>query len=297
MSKLLRKALRAVGYDLVRVPPRRPSVTTPAWSLDPVPVSSVWPLPRVPGGPSDAEIRAAFDRFELWHYAYELEGGLSFPARHREPGLATDDPRRPHQRFAHFMPYLMAAQGGSLRGKRVLDIACNSGFWSLQCALLGAEVVGFDARPELIEQANLLKSLTGLENVEFRTLDFWEMTPEALGRTFDVVLFVGVLYHLPKPLEALERALAMCDGHLVLDTAVYTADAPLIQLRWEEPYDIRAAHRAGVVAFPTKRSVELMLRHLRVGRAMEVPIRGRELPPAYLSGGRASWLIDCGSAS
>jgi 23S rRNA G2069 N7-methylase RlmK/C1962 C5-methylase RlmI len=36
------------------------------------------------------------------------------------------------------MPYVVQSQGGALEGKRVLDIACNSGFWSIQCALLGA---------------------------------------------------------------------------------------------------------------------------------------------------------------
>ena len=65
------------------------------------------------------------------------------------------------------MPYLMEAERGSLKGKRVLDIACNSGFWSVQCALLGAEVVGFDARPGLIEQANLIKRIVGVDQVEF----------------------------------------------------------------------------------------------------------------------------------
>jgi predicted RNA methylase len=64
----------------------------------------------------------------------------------------------PLQRFTHFMPSLVAAAGGSLAGKRVLDIACNAGFWSIQCALLGAaEVVGFDTRPELVEQAQVLR--------------------------------------------------------------------------------------------------------------------------------------------
>jgi len=107
------------------------------------------------------------------------------------------------------MPYLVQAGGGTLRGKRVLDIACNSGFWSIQCALLGADVVGFDARSELIEQASLLKRVTGLANVEFKVLEFWRMRPEHLGGQFDIVLNLGFLYHVPKPLEALELTIGM----------------------------------------------------------------------------------------
>lgn len=293
VKKLLRKILRTWGYDLFRVEPRSPPPGGPEWVVEPKTVTPVWPLPRAPGGPSAEEIREAFDRFELWHYAYELEGGLSFAARHREPGVATDDARRPLQRFRHFMPYLLSAQGGSLRGKTVLDIACNSGFWSLQCALLGAEVTGFDSRPELIEQANLLKSITGLDNVEFRTMNFWDIDRTLQGRTFDVVLCLGILYHLPKPLQALELALTLCNRHLLLDTGVFPADGPIIQLRWEEAYDIRSASDAGIVAFPTKTSIDLMLRHLRVSRSLEIPVRSRDLPPAYLSGQRASWLVEC----
>lgn len=292
MKRILRRILRNRGYDIFRVAPHSSPPGGAEWVLEPKPVTPTWPLPRVPGGPSEKEIREAFDRFELWHYAYELEGGLSFAARHREPGVATDDARRPLQRFRHFMPYLVSAQGGSLRGKTVLDIACNSGFWSLQCALLGAEVTGFDSRPELIEQANLLKSITGLDNVEFRTMNFWDIERILSGRTFDVVLLLGILYHLPKPLHALELALALCDHHLLLDTGVFPADEPIIQLRWEENYDIRSASEAGIVAFPTKRSVNLMLKHLRVSRSMEIPVRSRDLPPAYLSGQRASWLVE-----
>src|SRR5690348_15883936 len=104
------------------------------------------------------------------------------------------------------MPCLVQAVGGGLAGNRGLAIACNSGFWSIQCALLWArEVVGFDARPELVEQAKLIRSIVGLEHVDFRGLDFWAMRPEALGGQFDMVLNLSILYHLPNPIEALAR--------------------------------------------------------------------------------------------
>jgi len=63
--------------------------------------------------------------------------------------------------------------------------------------------LGFDARPDLIEQAELIKSITGIDNVRFRTLDFWAMSPAALDGPFAVVLNLGLLYHLAKPVEAL----------------------------------------------------------------------------------------------
>jgi len=190
------------------------------------------------------------------------------------------------------MPYLIQSQGGSLKGKRVLDIACNSGFWSIQCALLGAEVIGFDARAELIEQANLLKWITGADSVEFKVLDFWQMTPEALGGRFDIVVNLGFLYHVPKPVEALELTKTMARTHILLDTAVHPSDEFTIHLKWEEPFDIRMAVDEGIVALPTKPSVELMLRHLKVNGWFEIPVRTQDTPVDYLTGRRASWLIE-----
>jgi SAM-dependent methyltransferase len=232
-----------------------------------------------------------FARYDVWHYPYQFEGGLSFLAHHNSPTSRAADPDRPLQRFRHFMPYLLAAGNGSLRGKRVLDIACNSGFWSMQCALLGAEVVGFDGRAELIEQANLVKSIVGIDNVEFRVLDFWDMSPQSLGGTFDVVLNLGLLYHLPKPVEALELTKSMAREHILLDTGLYRARRPVIKLRWEEQTDIRNAIRSGIVAYPSKSAVELILKHIRATEWLEIPLRTKDMPRDYLKHKRASWLI------
>jgi SAM-dependent methyltransferase len=276
-----------LGYDILKIPVTQ----SPRAVAAPPPVSPVWPLPRH-AALSDAEVRQEFARHPFWHYAYAFEGGLSFSTSHRNPGLDTDDPVRPLQRFRHFMPYVVQAAGGSLQGKRILDIACNSGFWAIQCALLGADVVGFDARPELIAEAELLKRVTGVTTAEFRVLDFWQMRPEELGGTFDIVLNLGFLYHVAKPLEALELTKAMSRRHILLDTAVYPTDELAIYLKWEEPMDIRMAAREGMVAVPTRRAIELMLRHMEVKGWTEIPIRTTELPHDYLAGKRFSWLIE-----
>ena len=175
--------------------------------------------------------------------------------------------------------------------REVLDIACNSGFWSLQCALLGADVVGFDGRPELIEQANLIRSIVGLNNLQFRVLDFWDMSPQTLGGTFDIVLNLGILYHLPKPLEALERTVLMANECVLLDTDVYPSQDSLIKLRWEEPDDIRRATRSGMIAYPSKSSIEMMLKHIGVTEWCQIPIRTIDMPSDYLEYRRATWLI------
>jgi SAM-dependent methyltransferase len=288
MKHAIKSGLRFLGYELHRVraiPDRQPEapVDVPP-ALDPV-----WPLPRRPGGMSDQQIREAFGRYRYWHYGYEFEGGLSFSPHHLHPNDLSEAPRRPLQRFRHFMPHLVAAVG-SLEGKRVLDIACNSGFWSLQCALLGAEVVGFDARPELIEQAELIKSIVGLSNAEFRVLDFDRMNPETLGR-FDIVLNLGLLYHLPEPVAALRSTIAMSRGWVLLDTELATSIEPVLRVYWEEPIDIRDASTPGIVCFPSKSAIGLILRHLGVRESREIPLCTPDMPADYRNGARASWLI------
>jgi SAM-dependent methyltransferase len=290
IKQTVKKALNHLGYDIHKIEHPRGS-DGPFLLGAPAAIEPAWPLPRRRVGPSDEAIRKEFAKFDLWHYAYEFEGGLSFRAHHNQPGLLSDASERPLQRFRHFMPYLVASQNGLLKGKRVLDIACNSGFWSIQCALMGADVTGFDGRPELIEQANLIKSITGTDNVEFRVLDFWDMSNEALGGPFDIVLNLGILYHLPKPLEALELTKSMARGHVLLDTGVSPANGSVIKLSWEEPVDIRAATNAGIVAYPSKDAINLMLKHIRASEWFEIPLRSEDMPPDYLDGRRASWLI------
>lgn len=287
LKRLIRRALRRLGYDVLKLSRVSRTYAGPA----PAPVAPVWPLPRA-AGLSDEAIRAEFARFPFWHYAYEFEGGPAFTTFHNNPGLETNDPARPLQRFRHFMPYVVDAAGGTLSGKRVLDIACNSGWWSIQCALMGAEVVGFDARPELIAQANLLKQITGASTAEFRVLDFQQMDPGTLGGEFDIVLNLGFLYHAPEPLAVLERTRRMARRHILLDTAIHPSDEPAVYLKWEEPFDIRAAAAAGMVALPTRRGIELMFRHLGITRWAEIPVRSKDLPSDYLTGQRASWLME-----
>lgn len=89
-----------------------------------------------------------------------------------------------------------------LSGKTVLDIGCNAGFYSLEMKKRGAErVVGIDSDPHYLAQAKFASEVSGLQ-VEFHELDVYNVAQ--LGEKFDVVIFMGVLYHLRHPLLALD---------------------------------------------------------------------------------------------
>ncbi|OYV68260.1 MAG: hypothetical protein B7Z67_13935 [Acidiphilium sp. 21-60-14] len=287
VTSALRRILNSREDESRRTDAAKSCAVAPSEEGIPSCTAPIWPLPRV--GMSEQEVRKQFARFPLWHYGYEFEGGPTFSPSNLKADHLTREGRRPIQRFRHFMPFLVDALGGSLKGKRILDIACNSGFWSIQCALLGANVVGFDARPELIEQAALIKTITGAEKAEFQTLRFEDMTPERLGR-FDAVLNLGILYHLPDPLAALFATKAMAETVFIVDTTVWASDEPIIHYHWEEPVDIRDAVTAGIVGHPSPSALELMLRHIGVSRTFRVPIATSDMPQDYLAGDRATWV-------
>lgn len=102
-----------------------------------------------------------------------------------------------------------------LSDRSVLDIGCNAGFYSLAAKRAGAaRVVGIDSDPDYLAQARFAAEVSGLD-IEYRQLSVYDVA--ALGERFDVVLFLGVLYHLRHPLLALD----LIHEHVAEDLLVY----------------------------------------------------------------------------
>ena len=103
-----------------------------------------------------------------------------------------------------------------LRGKRVLDIGTWDGWFAFEMERRGAQVVAIDCweNPLFHEMHARLGS-----RVEYHQLDMFDLTPERIGR-FDIVLFMGVLYHLKHPLLALERVCALSTDLACVDSFI-----------------------------------------------------------------------------
>jgi tRNA (mo5U34)-methyltransferase len=103
-----------------------------------------------------------------------------------------------------------------LRGASVLDIGCNAGFYSFELKRRGAtRVLGIDHDPRYLAQAEFAREQLGLD-VELRQLDAYNV--DQIGESFDLVLFMGVFYHLRHPLYALERVAELVRGRLIFQT-------------------------------------------------------------------------------
>ena len=106
-----------------------------------------------------------------------------------------DYPRVKWERFESALPR-------DLQGATVLDIGCNGGFYSIEMKRRGADrVLGIDVDDRYLKQARLAAELSGVA-IELQQMSVYEIG--SLQERFDVVLFMGVLYHLRHPLLALD---------------------------------------------------------------------------------------------
>lgn len=140
---------------------------------------------------NQTEIEAGVAQLGQWFHNLDLHGVRTAPGH-----FLGDYPADKFRRFAALVP-------DDLTGKTVLDIGCNAGFYSFEMARRGAaRVLGIDADPRYLDQARFAAGALGVSEVEFRQLSIYDVG--ALGERFDLVIFMGVFYHLRHPLLALD---------------------------------------------------------------------------------------------
>lgn len=149
-----------------------------------------WDSSTTAGGLSTEHIRAQVSNLGEWFHNLNLRGVQTAPSH-----FLGDYPQTKWRNFASAIP-------SDLRGQTVLDIGCNAGFYSIEMKRRGADrVVGIDFDPTYLAQARFAAEVLEVD-IEFRQLSVYEVA--RLEETFDVVLFMGVLYHLRHPLLALD---------------------------------------------------------------------------------------------
>jgi tRNA (mo5U34)-methyltransferase len=145
------------------------------------------------------EARALVAGVSHWHHAFEVYPGLVTPGAY-DPTFLLDKTR-------------LAAD---LRGLRVLDIGTSDGFFALHLARRGAEVVAIDYRGKQDHGYYVTERLNPVQ-IEYHRMNVYELADRHLGQ-FDIVLFLGVLYHLPDMIRALQMIRACFRGTLFVGT-------------------------------------------------------------------------------
>ena len=109
-----------------------------------------------------------------------------------------------------------------LAASRVLDLACQEGCYALEFALAGAATVGVEARDYHVQRARICAEQSGgASRMRFDIGDIRDVTHSSHGH-FDIVLMLGILYHLDADdaAETLARLAALTDDILIIDTHI-----------------------------------------------------------------------------
>jgi len=156
-----------------------------------------------------------------WGYWFDLGHGQSTLG---EIAAETPIERTARQRMLYRMNAINGAvaalYGRVLEGKRVLDLACNHGAFSLDLMARGASFArGVDLRPENVKKAQLLARHVGIDMVDFAQRDIYREA-DADAR-YDIVLCLGLLYHVTRPWELIDLCYRLCTGMTVIDTITH----------------------------------------------------------------------------
>lgn len=175
----------------------------------------------------DPVMRARIDALGTWFQNFDLHGT---PTKVRSVvGEPLDYPASDWMILKQHLP--------SLTGKSILDIGCNAGYHSIQSKLAGASrVVGVDVSQgvpdNFIAQARFAANELGAD-VDFREQDFMEVH----DGPFDIVLSLGVLYHLDDPIAGLRKMADLTTSVLFLESRVSLRASPTLEFRrggWDE---------------------------------------------------------------
>jgi tRNA (mo5U34)-methyltransferase len=180
-------------------------------------------------GRLDPNLRMRIKALGPWFHNLDLAGIRTAPDH-----FLGDYPAAKFARFADLLPL-------DLTGRSVLDIGCNAGFYSVEMKRRGAaRVVGIDSDERYLEQARLATRTLGFPDVEFRNLSVYDVA--ALGERFDLVIFMGVLYHLRHPLLALDLIREHVAGDLLLFQSMQQGSEEVMDVPADHPFYVEGTY-------------------------------------------------------
>ena len=136
---------------------------------------------------------------QQWHHSFEIY-----------PGISTHGTYDPSSMF----DWLQLPD--NMTGLRLADIGASNGYYALQAYKRGASVTTFDYRNEFDSLIYITKILNNMNTPHYciNVLDDSILS----HNKFDIVLFLGVLYHLPDPIKALSNILPLVKSKIFIES-------------------------------------------------------------------------------
>jgi tRNA (mo5U34)-methyltransferase len=146
----------------------------------------------------------------------------------------------------------------NLKGKTVLDIGCNDGLYSFECEKKGAsKVIAIDNLTDpRVEKTFQFAKETLNSKVEWRKMSVYDV--ENLNEKFDLVLFMGVYYHLEDPIRALRTIRTAASDLVIIEGHFNKGSDPVMWLY--EPFELNPEDPTNVWG-PTLPCLERMCKH------------------------------------
>jgi len=179
----------------------------------------MWRRRRSRGTTALAELAAS----PSWMYEWDLGDGV------RTAPIGAELQSVHDTRAAIIEPVARAALAEAGPRAVALDLACSEGWFAHRLLDWGAaRVVGVDIRPENIRRAELVRDRLGVDSdrLGFLLADVFDPVVATLG-PFDVVLCLGLIYHLENPIGALRIAHRLTGGICVVETQLHEHDEPI----------------------------------------------------------------------
>jgi SAM-dependent methyltransferase len=197
-----------------------------------------------------SELHQRIHQFPQWHYQLDLDGELT-------PIFDKRQINRHEQRRRYFLEPLVAHLGGSLEGKRVLDLGCNAGYWSLLALQTGCDhLAAIDGRQMHIDQARLVFEVNEIDPRRYELVqgNIFDIDLRQLG-SFDIVFCLGLMYHVSKPVTLIEKISRVNSDLLIIDTSLAGLPGSLLHYKREILEDPRSGVDYDLVSYPTRRAV------------------------------------------
>jgi SAM-dependent methyltransferase len=147
--------------------------------------------------------------------------------------------------------------GKKLEHMSSVDIGCNDGYFTFEAEKTGLKkCVGYELRPESVQRANLIKEFYGKSNIEFRNQNIEEALTS--NETFDITLFLGLLYHITSPIDVLSKVSSITENTIIILTFITDEDTSSLQLIREDA-QLPGSGAIDLITRPSEKAVVDML--------------------------------------
>lgn len=146
-----------------------------------------------------------------WNHQYNINGFKTIPHQKKSIGNNT-------------IKWSRIIEKCNFNNKKVLDLACSDGYFSMEASKNGASYVeGIDLDEERIERANYVKNYYNYKNIDFKIKDVYKI--DFTKQKYDIIMCLGLLHRIPD-IDGLIEKICSSDALLIIETKILNSKKP-----------------------------------------------------------------------